>query len=627
VIFDLFLVSGFLFLVGFRFVPTITRNQKRETRNKPDKSSRINLVAPSSPMKPYTYLFIGLLCICITPGCQPAEETESTRPNVILIITDDQGYNDIGAHGNEMIQTPNLDNLHSESVRLTNFHVDPTCSPTRSALMTGRYSTRTGVWHTIMGRSLMDPNEKTLAEVFQDNGYRTGMVGKWHLGDNYPTRPQDQGFEEVVWHKGGGVGQGPDYWGNDYFDDTYWRGEEPEPFEGYCTDVWFREAASFIEENKGEPFFLYISTNAPHGPFLVDESYSSPYTEQGVTNPMDNFYGMITNIDDNLGLLRETLYFQGLADNTIVIYMADNGTAAGEYRNVDEGEWPGYNAGMRGKKGSEYEGGHRVPFFIHWPDGNLDGGRDVDQLAAHIDLLPTLADLLDLNLESDRPVDGTSLRQAIEGDENVLRDRTLFVHSQRVENPEKWRKSSVMTEQWRLVNQTELYNIREDPGQENDVADANPDKVSELQGAYDQWWDSLTPVFDEYVRIHVGNTAENPVQLMSHDWHTDNGPVPWHQRHVESGLVANGAWALEIEQAGPYTITLYRWPDQTDESMGVTSARLRAGEIEEQMDIDPTSTEAAFDVDLEAGPMMLQTWLTNESGEEFGAYFVDVERK
>ena len=559
--------------------------------------------------------------------CTDAVETVAERPNVILIITDDQGYNDVGAHGNSMIQTPNLDELWAESTRLTNFHVDPTCSPTRSALMTGRYSTRTGVWHTIMGRSLLDPGETTIAEVFANNGYRTGMVGKWHLGDNYPLRPQDQGFQEVVWHKAGGVGQASDYWGNDYFDDTYWRGDTPESFEGYCTDVWFSEAIDFVERHQEDPFFLYLSTNAPHGPFLVDEAYSQPYADQGVPAPMDAFYGMITNIDENLGLLRQRLAELGLSDNTLLIYMSDNGTAAGQERDIEDHDgWKGYNAGMRGIKGSEYEGGHRVPFIAHWPAGGLNQGSDLNQLAAHIDVLPTLVDLADLNFEVDRSIDGISLRGVLEGEEESF-DRTVFVHSQRIEYPEKWRKSSVMTNQWRFVNGTELYDIQEDPAQQNDIAADHPEKVEELTAAYDTWWQSLMPTFDSYVRIGLGHAAENPVQLVSHDWHSDNGPVPWHQRHIESGLVANGFWAVDVEEAGTYEVKLTRWAAHLNRAMNVTDARIKMGEIEEEMTVSPADDAASFELELDAGPAMLQTWLTTADGDERGAYFVEVTKK
>ena len=335
----------------------------------------------------------------------PAEE----KPNVILIITDDQGYGDVSAHGNPLLKTPNLDQLHAASVRLTNYHVDPTCSPTRSALLSGRYSTKTGVWHTICGRSLMAPEELTIAEILSAAGYQTGMFGKWHLGDAYPTRPQDQGFQSVVYHGGGGVGQTPDYFGNDYFDDTYWRQGQVEKFDGYCTDVWFREAQKFIHQHRQDPFFVYLSTNAPHGPFLVDEKYSAPYVEAG--DGPSRFLGMIANIDENVGNLVAYLKEQQLWDNTIFIFTTDNGTAAGDKV---------FSAGMRGKKGSEYDGGHRVPFFIHWPKGGIEGGKDVDQLTAHIDLRPTLTELCDV-LAIDGPVaDGTSLVSILKGDEKCV---------------------------------------------------------------------------------------------------------------------------------------------------------------------------------------------------------------
>ena len=233
----------------------------------------------------------------------------SAKPNVVLLITDDQGYGDVGAHGNDVIKTPNLDALYSRSIRLTNFHVDPTCSPTRSALMSGRYSTKTGVWHTICGRSIMDRDELTLAEIFKSNGYRTGMFGKWHLGDAAPCRPQDQGFDIAVHHGGGGVGQTPDYWGNDYFDDTYWHNGTTQRHEGYCTDVWFAEASKFIDDNREQPFFVYLSTNAPHGPFIVDKAYSDQYSE--LPNPTDKFLGMISNIDENVGKLVKKLRDDG----------------------------------------------------------------------------------------------------------------------------------------------------------------------------------------------------------------------------------------------------------------------------------------------------------------------------
>lgn len=572
---------------------------------------------------------LGALLLVL--GCAPeAPEASSTadRPNVIVIMTDDQGYGDIAAHGNPMIQTPHLDQLHSESVRLTNFHVDPTCSPTRSALLTGRYSTRTGVWHTIMGRSLMHPREVTLAEVFAEAGYRTGMVGKWHLGDNYPLRPQDQGFETAFYHPAGGVGQGPDFFGNDYFDDTYVRDGVPEPVSGYVTDVWFDDALAFVEKHQDEPFFLYLATNAPHGPYYVEERYARPYADQGVSDTMARFLGMITNIDENMGRLLTRLDRLGLAENTILIFMTDNGSAEGWANWREEaGTWTGFNAGMREGKGSEYDGGHRVPFFIRWPQGNLGGGREVDQLTAHIDVLPTLADLCGLALPPGVSLDGTSLVPLLRGDTEVLRDRTLLVHSQRVPYPIKWRKSAVMTERWRLVNHDELYDIQADPAQQNDIAAQHPEVVEGLRAAYEAWWTSLSTSFDEYVRIGVGAEAENPIHLNPHDWHvSEHAQSVWNHRQVRAGMMGNGYWAVNVAQAGTYQIELRRWPRHLDEPIEATNARLKIGEMDFEQAVSPEATEASFTTMLEPGPTTLQTWLTTPEGEIRGAYFVYVER-
>ncbi len=562
-------------------------------------------------------------------GARNAFGAAADKPNVILVITDDQGYGDVGAHGNTMIQTPAMDRLWAESARLTDYHVDPTCAPTRSALMSGRYSNRTGVWHTIMGRSLMNDNETTLAEVFKANGYATGMFGKWHLGDNFPLRPEDQGFEDVTRHGGGGVGQGSDYWGNDYFDDTYWRNGQTKPYTGYCTDVWFAEAMDFIQRNQERPFFCYLSTNAPHGPLNVDPKYAKPYEEKGVPPNLAKFYGMIENIDENLAKLRKQLTALGLTKNTILIFTTDNGTANGAVRARSDDKWPGFNAGMRGAKGSEYDGGHRVPFFMHWPAGKLNKGQDIDHLCAHIDVQPTLIDLCGLKGRQGPPMDGQSLLPLLYGKAITqdLRYRTLFVHSQRIAHPEKWRKTAVMTRRWRLVNGRELYDMSVDPGQQNNVYDLHPQVVEVLKAQYDQWWDSLKPTFGDYVRIGLGDDAQNPTCLMSHDWLVeDQKDSAWHQNSVKNNHLASGPWAVHITRDGRYRVDLYRWPKHLKQAMGCIKAKVEiAGESREK-EIDATADHARFELDLKAGPGMLQSWLTREDGKSFGAYFVWVER-
>ena len=560
-------------------------------------------------LPPFFLLFAAFISAAFAPATPL-----NAKPNVIVVITDDQGYGDVSAHGNPLLKTPNLDRLHAESVRLTNYHVDPTCSPTRSALMSGRYSTQTGVWHTICGRSMLDPNELTLAETFKANGYRTAMFGKWHLGDAHPLRPQDQGFDVAVHHGGGGVGQTPDYWGNDYFDDTYWRNGVPEKFEGYCTDVWFQEASSFIRKNKDQPFFTYISTNAPHGPFLVDEKYAQPYRSAGAAT--SRFLGMIANIDENLGKLMKLLAELELEDDTILIFTTDNGTAAGGGV---------FNAGMRGKKGSAYDGGHRVPFFLRWPKGGLNMGTDVDQLTAHIDVRPTLAELCELK-EPDGPKgEGTSLATVMKGDKNGLRDRTLFVHSQRILQTKKWKTCSVMTDQWRLINGEELYDIRKDPGQETDLASENKDVVQQLRKAYEGWWQKLEEPMKKTVHMTIGSKYEPRVRLTAHDW-LRNGGTPWNQGMIRRGPVQNGPWALAVAESGKYEIVVSRWPEHIHRSMKATSAKItiQGNEVTKQIKADDTSV--AFEVNLQkSDSTRLKTFLTIEDGER-GAYYAYIKR-
>jgi arylsulfatase A-like enzyme len=559
-------------------------------------------------------------------------------PNVILIITDDQGYGDIGTHGNTMLRTPNLDLLHAESVRLTDFHVDPTCAPTRSSLMTGRFSTRTGIWHTIGGRSLMDPRELTMAQVFKANGYRTGHFGKWHLGDNAPLRPHDRGFDESLYCGGGGVTQLPDWYGNDYFDDTYRRNGVPEKCQGYCTDVFFREAMSFIERNREQPFFCYVATNAPHSPYNVAEEGKRPYLERGVPQPMASFYGMIANIDANIGTLLDRVEELGLRENTIVIFMTDNGTAAGIIHPPEgtplEGKdkfqiWRGFNAGMREQKVSQYDGGHRVPCFIRWPGGHIDGGRDVAQLTAHIDLLPTLIDLCGLKKPDGPTIDGLSIKGLLRGDQNSLPDRTLFIHTQRVEIPEKWRLSAVLTERWRLINGKELYDIDADPGQSHEIAAQHADVVASLRNDYEQWWDSLTPIYAEYVAIDVGNITENPTYLTAHDWHALEGQATRAvvmQDSVPKEPQSNGFWFVNVVEPGTYEFTLRSRPEHAASAMNATRARVKVAVHEIAGDLTADATSATLTLQLEVGRQRLQTWLIGPGETSRGAYFVEVRK-
>lgn len=556
---------------------------------------------------------------------------DEPKPNVIIVMTDDQGYGDLSCHGNPVLQTPHLDRLHAESVRFTDFHVSPFCTPTRAALMTGNYPGVTGAFRTSSGRTMMHRDEKTVADLFGDNGYATGMVGKWHLGDNAPHRPQDRGFQDVVWHRCGGIGQASDYWGNDYFDDTYERNGVFEQFEGYCTDVWFREGMRFIEENRDGPFLLYLPLNAPHGPYRVPAEWAEPY--QGnpeVANA--NFYGMVANFDYNMGLLRAHLEELGLTENTILIFMTDNGTAAGgKFKGLDSEPTVGFNAGMRGKKSSIYDGGHRVPFFIHWPKGGLTGGRDIDTLAAHIDVLPTLAELCGIEVtEAYRP-DGLSLKPLLDGTDDWDRDHLVVQYLGgaygRALPPQPYDTCVVITERWRLVNNGGqfLYDIQADPAQQKDVAAQHPEVVAELRTLYEPFWEKVQPRLTP-VSIDLGNPAQNPTELCSQDWRMESGNPPWNFGAINKLPRVVGPWMVNVYEAGRYRITLRQFPEVAGKPVVAERAKIEiAGQTMEQP-VEPGSMGVVFELDLPAGPAELLTYLYDEQGRAGGAYFTEVEK-
>ena len=326
------------------------------------------------------FCILGFLCcLFLMVGSATADV-----PNVIFVLTDDQGYGDLSCHGNPVLKTPHIDKLYDESIRFTDYHVAPMCTPTRGELLTGRYALRNGAYCACSGRTFMRQGLPTMADMFAANGYQTGIFGKWHLGDNYPHRPRDRGFGRAVYHLGWGITSTPDYWNNDYFDDYFRDDGVLKQFPGYCTDVWFAEATKWIRQcqTNGQPFFAYISTNAPHGPFFAPEKYKQPYKH--LDRDTAGFFAMIANLDDNMARLDKMLEETGLRDNTILIFMTDNGGTGGIKV---------YNAGMRGAKASLYEGGHRVPFFIRYPDGGFRSPGDVPALTHAIDVLPTLIDL------------------------------------------------------------------------------------------------------------------------------------------------------------------------------------------------------------------------------------------
>jgi arylsulfatase len=434
------------------------------------------------------------VCCLVPPSSANGKESTplaGSRPNVVLIITDDQGYGELACHGNPVIKTPNLDRLHDESVRFTAFHVSPTCAPTRASLMTGQHEFRNGVTHTIMQRERLALDSTTLAEVLQKAGYQTGIFGKWHLGDEKPYRPAQRGFTESFIHGAGGIGQSypgscGDFPENSYFDPYVLHNERVVKTKGYCTDVFFRQAAEWVASNRDRPFYVQIATNAPHAPLNCPSEYQRPYELAGLDKDSAAYYGMITNIDDNVGRLLERLRELNLDRRTLVIFMTDNGHAPGNL----------YNAGMRGRKGTAYEGGTRVPAFFRWP-GTLPESVDVNALAGAVDLFPTIVELCGATASEDVRLDGRSLVPVLEDRNAAWPDRFLFTHVGRWEKGQagvsKFKECAVRTQQFRLVNNRELYDIAKDPGEQRNVIDEHPRVVANIRRAYDEWWESVQP--------------------------------------------------------------------------------------------------------------------------------------
>ena len=592
-------------------------------------------------LKPCCFFFFFLVFM----ACNH-QKALNEMPNIIIVMTDDQGYGDLGCNGNKIIKTPHIDQFASQSVNFSNYHVGTTCSPTRAGLMTARNCLRNGVWHTNAGCSLLNQEEETIADVFSSAGYKTGMFGKWHLGDNYSFLPEQRGFQETFYHKGGGVGQTPDYWGNDYNDDTYFRNGVPEKTEGYCTDVFFEEALTFIKKSKSAPFLCYLSLNAPHSPFNVPEAYYNIYKDNpALLDSQKRFYGMISNIDDNFGKLTNTLRSLDLTDNTILIFTTDNGTSNGYKYNKKEKKWYGYNALMKGTKTSEYDGGHRVPFIMHWKKGGFLAGKNFSGLSAHVDVLPTLAALAGVAFTPDKTIDGIDLSPFIQS--NKTSERMLVTDTQRNQWPVKGKQSCVMYQSWRLVNGNELYNVKTDPGQVQNLFSSQPKMATQLQDYYDSWWIEAATEF-KYSYIDIEPNQINT--LSCHDIHV-NSITAWDQKDIRKGIpVATGALSVNFKQSGTYEISLRRWPKETHlplaaevedaraatpfwevqtkgERMDFDSGFLRLGDKEYRLSLNPEDEAAKLSVYIRAGKTTMETGFWLKNGEKTTAFYTDISRK
>lgn len=445
---------------------------------------------------------------------------EDTRPNIILVITDDQGMGDLSCMGNPILKTPYLDGFYEKSMRFTDFQVSPTCAPTRSAIMSGRAPFKNGVTHTIFQRERMALDAYTMPQALQSAGYKTALFGKWHLGDEDEYLPQSRGFDEVLMHGAGGIGQVslgdfPTNRENTYFDNVLLHNQTVVQTKGFCTDLFFESALAWIKEQHDakNPYFAYVSLNAPHGPFYAPENYKKRFLEDGYDENTAARYGMIENIDDNFGVLMAKLEEWQALENTLVIFMTDNGMSMkGITRNGERVER--YNAGLRRYKNSPHEGGTHVPAFWYWKNV-LPEGVDIDELTAHLDIYKTFVELAGAKLpEQMQELEGRSLLPLLNDPKTNWDDRELFIHCGRWKENEreatKFKNCAVRTSQWRYVNNSLLFDISTDPGEKNNVIESNPEVADQLKQSYNQWWNSVLPLM---VNEGLPKVTEHPFHI------------------------------------------------------------------------------------------------------------------
>ena len=592
-----------------------------------------------------------LLSGAIVPTTVLAAGEAEERPNVIIVMTDDQGYGELSIHGNPIVRTPCLDRLHDQSIRLTDFHAAPMSTATRGQLMTGLDALRNGAANVSSGRTLLRQGIPTIADYFGEAGYRTALFGKWHLGDTYPYRPEDRGFEETLWFPSSHIGSVPDYWGNDCFDDVYVRNGSREQMEGYCTEVFFNEAMAWMKHcaEIGEPFLTCLLPNAPHGPFRVPEQYAERMRERiadaeltGIApervEALTLYLAMVENLDDHMGRLLEFLDRTGLADNTVLLFMTDNGCVFAPY-------WP--NPPMRGKKAQLYEGGHRVPCFIRWPAG-LPCTGDVDGLTQMQDVLPTLLELCEVNFRR-KDFDGISLASVLRGKAEVPSGRMLFINYSRMPTaftyPSPYGsaevrqgETAVLWGKWRLLNDGELSDLASDPLQQDNVADRYPEVVERMRRGADRWWRGVAPVANLPERCVIGDDRANPVLLTACEW---RDVFVDQQTQVLKGTHRNGYWLLEVAQSGRYVFELRRWPREAamplcdapegGEAYNVAAGRIfvttEKGSLQRKRNVTAGDESVCFECRLEQGSAVLHTWFEDVDREPlFGAYYVYVTR-
>jgi arylsulfatase len=579
-------------------------------------------------------LRIALLLAFATPVV-----AAETKPNVIIVMTDDNGLGDFSFTGNPVLKTPNFDKFARESVRFTDFHVCPMCSPTRGQLMTGITALRNGATSVTAGRTFLRPGLPTMPELFAKGGYKTGIFGKWHLGDMYPHRPMDKGFDESVYHLGWGMLNSSPEFDNPLFDGRYFHNGVAKKFTGHCTDFWFDSAMNWMKscQDKNEPFLCYIPTNAPHAPYIDKEEYIKPYQGKGPAG----FFGMIAHLDARFGDLEKFLDDRKLKENTIVVFMTDNGGTAGVAT---------FNAGLRAGKTTYYEGGHRVPCWIRWPNGKFGEARDIDVPTSNLDILPTLQELCEVKgpvkstiTENERAIYcGDSLVPLLKSKPNRLDTRKFVV--QYGQTPKKF-ECCIVWNMWRLVNGTELYDVVKDRAQTKNLSQDDPIIMALMKDYYEGWWKGVEPMLDDFVPNYIGTKQQLRVELTSADWENIYADNAGYVRQAVGGPTG-GKWHIHVEEAGEYEFTLHRWPEQTKKALGdkyddpkdkkgdsksfptITKAKVEIAGVKGEAAADAKALGAPVKVTLPAGKTTLKAWFSDADGKDLcGAFYVYVTKK
>lgn len=567
----------------------------------------------------------------------PAQESHAAKhTNVILIMTDDQGGWDYGFMGNKILNTPNLDAMVAGGARLSRFYVSPVCTPTRANLMTGRYNYRTRAIDTYIGRAMMEPEETTIAEVLAPAGYKTGIFGKWHLGDSYPMRPQDQGFQEVLVHRGGGIGQpsDPPEGAGKYTDPVLFHNGEQKQMKGYCTDIYFDHALKFIEQNEAQdqPTFMYIATNAPHGPFHdVPEDLRQKYESMDLKdaygfdlNPKrknkklyddtSRIFSMIENIDQNIGKLFQHLKAIGAYENTLVLFLNDNGPNG-----------PRYVGAHRGRKGQVNEGGIRSVLVAHWP-AELKAGTVNDHIAAHYDIFPTILAATGVEKPADLKLDGVNVLPLLKNQQQNWPERALYLQWHRGDEPSPRTNAAVVTQDFKMTFSKEdqpgqLFDLTKDPAERSNLAEQKPQLAEKLTRRYNDWFADVSSTRpDNYAppRIHVGNPKEMETVLTRQDWRYAGPKGKGWTRD------ARGNWLVNVEQGGAYDIKVQftKENDQLPAELTVTVGKDRF-----QAKVPQDQSEYVFrDVTLHPGKQTVDV-LIEEGSVQRGAKMVYLTKK